>query len=253
MKFTVDVQQDSEAVKGEVEVRHAGVQGREPREGHAGLRRRQGARAHRAGPRVAVRSRARRSSRTAPSPSPRASDSVWDKIAQCESGGNWSHQHRQRLLRRPAVQRRDVAQRRRTGPAAPAAAVRCRSSTPRSSRPARAGASGAAPTRGSTDASLGCSEPRTSDAWPGACGIRPTKQRGQNFVIDANTVRRIVRTSGVGADDVVVEIGPGLGSLTLGLLEVAAHVTAVEIDEVLAAQLPVDDRDVRARPVASTW
>ena len=70
------------------------------------------------------------------------------------------------------------------------------------------------------------------------CGIRPTKQRGQNFVIDANTVRRIVRTSGVGPDDVVVEIGPGLGSLTLGLLEVAAHVTAVEIDEVLAAQLP---------------
>jgi 16S rRNA (adenine1518-N6/adenine1519-N6)-dimethyltransferase len=71
-----------------------------------------------------------------------------------------------------------------------------------------------------------------------ACGIRPTKQRGQNFVIDANTVRRIVRTSGVGADDVVVEIGPGLGSLTLGLLEVAAHVTVVELDEVLAAQLP---------------
>lgn len=70
------------------------------------------------------------------------------------------------------------------------------------------------------------------------CGIRPTKQRGQNFVIDANTVRRIVRTSGVGADDVVVEIGPGLGSLTLGLLDVAAHVTAVEIDEVLAGQLP---------------
>ena len=69
-------------------------------------------------------------------------------------------------------------------------------------------------------------------------GIRPTKQRGQNFVIDANTVRRIVRTSGIGADDVVVEIGPGLGSLTLGLLEVAAHVTAVELDEVLATQLP---------------
>ncbi len=71
-----------------------------------------------------------------------------------------------------------------------------------------------------------------------ACGIRPTKQRGQNFVIDANTVRRIVRASGVGADDVVVEIGPGLGSLTLALLEVAAHVTAVEVDDVLAAQLP---------------
>lgn len=71
-----------------------------------------------------------------------------------------------------------------------------------------------------------------------SCGIRPTKQRGQNFVTDANTVRRIVRTSGIGDEDAVVEIGPGLGSLTLGLLEVAAHVTAVEIDEVLAGQLP---------------
>ena len=71
-----------------------------------------------------------------------------------------------------------------------------------------------------------------------SCGIRPTKQRGQNFVIDANTVRRIVRTSAVDASDVVVEIGPGLGSLTLGLLEVASHVIAVEVDEVLGAQLP---------------
>ena len=70
------------------------------------------------------------------------------------------------------------------------------------------------------------------------CGVRPTKQRGQNFVIDANTVRRIVRASGVDESDVVVEIGPGLGSLTLALLEVARHVTAVEVDEVLAAQLP---------------
>ena len=50
--------------------------------------------------------------------------------------------------------------------------------------------------------------------------LRPTKQRGQNFVIDPNTVRRIVRESGVGPDDVVVEVGPGLGSLTLALLEV---------------------------------
>src|SRR5690349_13932048 len=69
-------------------------------------------------------------------------------------------------------------------------------------------------------------------------GLRPTKQRGQNFVIDANTVRRIVRTSGVGADDVVVEIGPGLGSLTLELLAATARVVAVEVDPVLAAQLP---------------
>ena len=71
-----------------------------------------------------------------------------------------------------------------------------------------------------------------------ACGIRPTKQRGQNFVIDDNTVRRIVRTSGVGPDDVVLEVGPGLGSLTLGLLEAARRVVAIEIDEVLARALP---------------
>ncbi|NJP46214.1 16S rRNA (adenine(1518)-N(6)/adenine(1519)-N(6))-dimethyltransferase RsmA [Actinacidiphila epipremni] len=71
-----------------------------------------------------------------------------------------------------------------------------------------------------------------------ALGVRPTKQRGQNFVIDANTVRRIVRTAGVGPADTVVEVGPGLGSLTLALLEAAAHVTAIEIDDVLAAALP---------------
>ncbi|SDR91657.1 dimethyladenosine transferase [Friedmanniella luteola] len=69
-------------------------------------------------------------------------------------------------------------------------------------------------------------------------GLRPTKQRGQNFVTDANTVRRIVAASGVGPDDVVLEIGPGLGSLTLGLLEVADAVVAVEIDELLAGELP---------------
>lgn len=75
-------------------------------------------------------------------------------------------------------------------------------------------------------------------------GLRPTKQLGQNFVIDPNTVRRVVRTAGVGQDDVVLEIGPGLGSLTLGLLEVARSVTAVEIDPSLATRLPqtVDER-----------
>ncbi|MFI6288485.1 16S rRNA (adenine(1518)-N(6)/adenine(1519)-N(6))-dimethyltransferase RsmA [Streptomyces sp. NPDC051018] len=71
-----------------------------------------------------------------------------------------------------------------------------------------------------------------------ALGVRPTKARGQNFVIDANTVRRIVRTAGVGEDDVVVEVGPGLGSLTLALLETARHVVAVEIDDLLAGALP---------------
>jgi 16S rRNA (adenine1518-N6/adenine1519-N6)-dimethyltransferase len=68
--------------------------------------------------------------------------------------------------------------------------------------------------------------------------LRPTKQLGQNFVIDPNTVRRLVRTAGVGVDDVVVEVGPGLGSLTLGLLEAAQHVVAVEIDPRLAELLP---------------
>lgn len=69
-------------------------------------------------------------------------------------------------------------------------------------------------------------------------GLRPTKQRGQNFVVDANTVRRIVALAGVGADDVVVEVGPGLGSLTLGLLATGAQVTAIEIEPALANLLP---------------
>ncbi len=68
--------------------------------------------------------------------------------------------------------------------------------------------------------------------------LRPPKQRGQNFVIDPNTVRRIVRESGVGPKDVVVEVGPGLGSLTLALLEVVDRVVAVELDELLASRLP---------------
>lgn len=68
--------------------------------------------------------------------------------------------------------------------------------------------------------------------------VTPTKKLGQNFVIDANTVRRIVRVAEVAAGDVVLEIGPGLGSLTLGLLEAKAFVVAVEIDGRLAAQLP---------------
>ena len=70
-----------------------------------------------------------------------------------------------------------------------------------------------------------------------ALGLRPTKLRGQNFVIDPNTVRRIVRTADVGHDDVVLEVGPGLGSLTLGLLAEASSVVAVEIDPVLAGEL----------------
>ncbi|MDE0573759.1 16S rRNA (adenine(1518)-N(6)/adenine(1519)-N(6))-dimethyltransferase RsmA [Demequina sp. B12] len=69
-------------------------------------------------------------------------------------------------------------------------------------------------------------------------GTAPTKKWGQNFVVDAGTVRRIVRIAGVDAGDHVVEVGPGLGSLTLALLESGAHVTAVEIDPILAKALP---------------
>jgi 16S rRNA (adenine1518-N6/adenine1519-N6)-dimethyltransferase len=69
--------------------------------------------------------------------------------------------------------------------------------------------------------------------------VRPTKKLGQNFVHDPNTVRRIVDLAGVGPEDVVLEVGPGLGSLTLGLLATGARVVAVEIDPVLAGRLPV--------------
>lgn len=68
--------------------------------------------------------------------------------------------------------------------------------------------------------------------------LRPTKQRGQNFVHDPNTVRRIVGLAGITETDRVLEIGPGLGSLTLGLLETGASVVAVEIDQRLAQRLP---------------
>ena len=68
--------------------------------------------------------------------------------------------------------------------------------------------------------------------------VTPTKKLGQNFVHDPNTVRKIVRLAGVTEHDEVIEIGPGLGSLTLGLTEVGASVTAIEIDPRLAAQLP---------------
>lgn len=70
-------------------------------------------------------------------------------------------------------------------------------------------------------------------------GVSPTKKLGQNFVHDANTVRRIVVTAALTPGEHVLEIGPGLGSLTLGLLEAGHPVTAVEIDQRLAAQLPL--------------
>ncbi|MBP1325640.1 16S rRNA (adenine1518-N6/adenine1519-N6)-dimethyltransferase [Leucobacter exalbidus] len=76
-------------------------------------------------------------------------------------------------------------------------------------------------------------------------GVSPTKKLGQNFVIDPNTVRKIVRLAGVVAGDRVIEVGPGLGSLTLGITEVGADVTAVEIDHRLAAELPTTARTMQ--------
>ncbi|MFC9984886.1 16S rRNA (adenine(1518)-N(6)/adenine(1519)-N(6))-dimethyltransferase RsmA [Microbacterium keratanolyticum] len=68
--------------------------------------------------------------------------------------------------------------------------------------------------------------------------VTPTKKLGQNFVVDANTVRKIVHAAAVQPGERVVEVGPGLGSLTLAILEAGASVTAVEIDHRLAARLP---------------
>ena len=69
-------------------------------------------------------------------------------------------------------------------------------------------------------------------------GLRPTKKLGQNFVVDANTCRKIVKSADIGPTDIALEIGPGLGSLTLAMLESASEVIAIEIDERLAAELP---------------
>jgi 16S rRNA (adenine1518-N6/adenine1519-N6)-dimethyltransferase len=75
-------------------------------------------------------------------------------------------------------------------------------------------------------------------AMADALNLRPAKARGQNFVIDPNTVRRIVRSAKLSPDDVVAEVGPGLGSLTLALLPEVARVVAIEIDDRLATSLP---------------
>lgn len=84
-----------------------------------------------------------------------------------------------------------------------------------------------------------------------ALDVRPTKRRGQNFLVDANTVRRLVRLAEVGSDDTVLEIGPGLGSMTLGLLGEAGQVVAVEVDPALAAALPVTVAARLPAPIAA--
>ena len=107
--------------------------------------------------------------------------------------------------------------------------------------------SGAVAPTCSTDRTALSTPPEAGDGLLGPAAIRelarqlelrPTKTLGQNFLHDANTIRRIVRTAELRTDDVVLEVGPGLGSLTLGLLPAAASVLAVEIDPRLAAQLP---------------
>jgi 16S rRNA (adenine1518-N6/adenine1519-N6)-dimethyltransferase len=81
--------------------------------------------------------------------------------------------------------------------------------------------------------------PVTIRELAGRLGVKPSKRLGQNFVTDQGTVRRIASRAGLRPDDVVLEVGPGLGSLTLALLEAgAARVVAVEIDQVLAGELP---------------
>ena len=85
------------------------------------------------------------------------------------------------------------------------------------------------------DALLGPAEIRELAA---RLGVAPTKKLGQNFLHDPNTIRRIVTAAGLTPDDVALEVGPGLGSLTLGLVGAVRHVHAVEIDPRLAAALP---------------
>ncbi|CAB4537760.1 unannotated protein [freshwater metagenome] len=81
-----------------------------------------------------------------------------------------------------------------------------------------------------------------------ALDLKPSKSLGQNFVIDSNVCTKIVRTAAVGPTDVALEIGPGLGSLTLALLESAESVIAVEIDPRLAQQLPLTVADLFEHP-----
>lgn len=82
-------------------------------------------------------------------------------------------------------------------------------------------------------------------------GIRPTKRLGQNFVIDGGTIRRIVSLARLRPSDTVLEVGPGLGSLTLGLLTAAGRVVAIEVDPLLAAALPSTVADRAGATLAS--
>lgn len=95
------------------------------------------------------------------------------------------------------------------------------------------------PTRGTAPREVQLLGPAEIRELAAQLDIRPTKRLGQNFVIDPNTIRKIVSAAGITADSQVVEVGPGLGSLTLGIIETGANLEVVEIDERLAAQLPL--------------
>jgi 16S rRNA (adenine1518-N6/adenine1519-N6)-dimethyltransferase len=82
--------------------------------------------------------------------------------------------------------------------------------------------------------------------------LRPAKSLGQNFVIDGNVCQKIVRVAGVTSEDIALEIGPGLGSLTLALLEVTHNIIAVEIDQRLADRLPITVADHKEAPYKLT-
>ena len=151
-------------------------------------------------------------------------------LAQCESGGN-------PRATNPSGKYRGLYQFSREtwasvgGSGDPAAASRRRADQARADAAQRAPAPASGRSAAATCASRAALDSRLAAtglltaadvrALADALHLRPTKTLGQNFVIDPNTVRRLVRTAGVGVDDVVVEVGPGLGSLTLGLLEVA--------------------------------
>ena len=175
---------------------------------------------------------------------------MWDRIAQCESGGNWhintgngyygGLQFAQStwLANGGAdfAARADLASREQQITVANRLYAKSRPQALGLQALTRAPAAHPeAPGMNGSPELLGAARVRDLAA---RLGLRPTKQWGQNFVVDANTVRRIVRLAGVGPDDVVVEVGPGLGSLTLALLPEVAHVTAVEVDPTLAAALP---------------
>ena len=192
-------------------------------------------------PRAGRRAGHRRARRPARPNSPSADGLNWAALAQCESGG------RPDAVSASATYRGMYQFSPRTwtavgGSGDPAAASAERADLPRADalRRAPAPASGRTAARACSADRLPLSTPpEQPDGLLGPAAIRelaqqlelrPTKSLGQNFLHDANTIRRIVRTAELRPDDVVLEVGPGLGSLTLGLLPAAARVVAVEID-----------------------